>query len=228
MPYASGCRLRQGGGALIPFVMKKMSYLIGFATLALAACSDGAGTPASEVAAKSGGVSSGCLSRAYPEIGGPISLVTHEGEAVTEAAYKGASTLIYFGFTYCPDICPMTLVSLDRAYRKLPEGMTPPQTLLISVDPARDTPEAMAEYIKTAAFPDGLVGLTGTEAQVRAAADVFLADYSRIDQPESQAEYTMDHTSLLYLMDEDWNLKTFFTHEDTDETIAACLTEVLG
>lgn len=228
MSYASGCRLRQGVVALISFAMKKMSYLIGFATLALAACSDGARTPTNEVGVKSSGVSSSCLSRSYPEIGGPISLVTHEGEAVTEAAYKGAPTLVYFGFTYCPDICPMTMVSVERAYRKLPEGMAPPQTLLISVDPVRDTPEAMAEYIKTAAFPDGLVGLTGTEEQVRAAADAFLADYSRIDQPESQAEYTMDHTSLLYLMDEDWNLKTFFTHEDTDETIAACLEEILG
>lgn len=208
-------------------LMKQMSFLISGMLLGLAACGKGAEAPKTETGAISGGVSSGCLSRAYPEIGGPISLVSHEGNPVTQEAFKGAPTLIYFGFTYCPDICPMTLVSVERAYRKLPESVNPPQTLLISVDPERDTPEAMATYIATEAFPDNLMGLTGTPEQVRAAADAFVADYSRIDQPESQAEYTMDHTSLLYLMDENWDLKTFFTHEDTEDTIAACLAEVL-
>ena len=74
----------------------------------------------------------------------------------------------------------------------------------------------------------GLQGLTGTETEVRAAADAFKADYSRVDQPDSMAEYTMDHTSLLYLMDEEWKLQTFFTHQDTPDTIAACLEEVMG
>tara|TARA_R110001599_G_scaffold3440_2_gene18947 strand:- start:465 stop:1106 length:642 start_codon:yes stop_codon:yes gene_type:complete len=206
------------------------TFLVAIGTLAATACSPSA--PSSDTAAtpatpRSGGVKSGCLSRAYPEIGGPISLVSHTGETVTEDAFKGRPTLIYFGFTYCPDVCPMTLVSIARAYKMLPEGMTPPQTLLISVDPDRDTPETLAQYVTTAAFPDNLVGLTGTREQVRAAADSFIADYSRIDDDSSTAGYTMDHTSLLYLMDADWKLKTFFTHEDTSETIAACLAEVL-
>ena len=206
------------------------TLLVAIGTLAATACSPSA--PPSDPAAapatpRSGGVKSGCLSRAYPEIGGPISLVSHTGETVTEDAFKGRPALIYFGFTYCPDVCPMTLVSIARAYKMLPEGMTPPQTLLISVDPERDTPETLAQYVTTAAFPDNLVGLTGTKEQVRAAADSFIADYSRIDDDSSTAGYTMDHTSLLYLMDADWKLKTFFTHEDTSETIAACLAEVL-
>ncbi|MCA8900942.1 MAG: SCO family protein [Hyphomonas sp.] len=175
-----------------------------------------------------GGVSSGCLTRAYPEIGGPISLVNQAGERVTEETFKGHPTLIYFGFTYCPDVCPTTLVTVNRAYSHLPEGVEAPQTLLISVDPDRDTPEALAQYVSNSAFPANLQGLTGTQEEVRAAADAFLADYSRIEQPDSQSEYSMDHTSLLYLMDENWSLKTFFTHEDTDETIAACLAEVLN
>ncbi|WP_373005609.1 SCO family protein [Hyphomonas sp.] len=206
------------------------TLLVVFGTLAATACSPSApssDTAAAPAAPRSGGVKSGCLSRAYPEIGGPISLVSHTGETVTEDTFKGRATLIYFGFTYCPDVCPMTLVSIARAYKMLPEGMAPPQTLLISVDPARDTPETLAQYVTTAAFPDNLVGLTGTKDQVRAAADSFIADYSRIDDDSSSAGYTMDHTSLLYLMDADWKLKTFFTHEDTSETIAACLTEVL-
>lgn len=147
---------------------------------------------------------------------------------MTEADFKGRPTLIYFGFTYCPDVCPMTLTTVAAAYRKLPEGVAAPQTLLISVDPGRDTPEALAAYVSNKAFPAGLLGLTGTDAEIRAAADAFKADYARVEQPDSMSEYTMDHTSLLYLMDEDWKLKTFFTHEDTPDTIAACLEEVMG
>nr|WP_321360299.1 SCO family protein [uncultured Hyphomonas sp.] len=188
----------------------------------LAACS-----PAKPAEPTAGGASAGCMSRAYPNIGGPISLVNQDGEQVTQDTYKGHPTLIYFGFTYCPDVCPMTLVTVKRAYDRLPEDVTPPQTLLISIDPERDTPEQLAQYVSTKAFPDNLQGLTGTPEQVREAADAFLADYSRIEQPGSESEYSMDHTSLLYLMDEDWKLKTFFTHEDTDESISTCLTEIL-
>ncbi|WP_155839307.1 SCO family protein [Hyphomonas chukchiensis] len=195
--------------------------------IAATACSPSGPADAPE-GAKSGGTKSGCLSRAYPEIGGPISLVNDKGEAVTQDTFKGHPTLIYFGFTYCPDVCPMTLVTVARAYKMLPEGVEPPQTLLISIDPERDTPEKLSEYVATSAFPDNLVGLTGTPEQVRAAAQAFIADYSRVDDPNSTAGYTMDHTSLLYLMDKDWNLKTFFTHDDTSETIAACLADVLG
>ena len=75
-------------------------------------------------------------------------------------------------------------------------------------------------------FPADLVGLTGSPQAVRAAADAFMADYSRVEQPGSLAEYTMDHTNLIYVMDEDWNLATFFTHEDTPATISACLAEL--
>ncbi|MEX1251766.1 MAG: SCO family protein [Hyphomonas sp.] len=191
----------------------------------LAACGPAPETTASApaVAAQSGGAQSSCLSRAYPEIGGPISLISSTGAQVTEADFKGQPTLIYFGFTYCPDVCPMTLTTVAAAYRKLPESVAPPQTLLISVDPARDTPDALATYVANKAFPKGLQGLTGTQAEIRAAADAFKADYSRVDQPDSMAEYTMDHTSLLYLMDENWQLKTFFTHQDTADTIAECL-----
>lgn len=199
------------------------SISLAIASFALAACSP----PASNATA--GGAAAGCMTRAYDSIGGPISLVSHTGARVTEETYKGAPTLIYFGFTYCPDICPGTLVALKRAYDALPESVSPPQTLLITVDPERDTPEALATYVATAAFPENLVGLTGTEAEIAAAADAFIAQYERIETPESLAEYTMDHTSLLYLMDEDWQLKTFFAEADADpNAIAQCLAQHLG
>lgn len=207
--------------------MRQIMSLTVPAFLMLAACGGPSDAPASGSAKGAiSGMSSGCTTRAYPEIGGPISLIDHTGARVTEENYKGAPTVIYFGFTYCPDVCPAALSTLGAAYRRLPEGEVMPQTLLISVDPQRDTPEALASYVATPAFPPGLVGLTGSEAEIRAAADAFKADYARIDQPESLAEYTMDHTNLIYVMDEDWKLKTFFTHEDTPETISACLAEL--
>ena len=206
--------------------MTRTFFLAATSLFVLAACGDAPESAASSKTTMSGGVQSGCTSRAYPEIGGPISLIDHNGARVTEADYKGAPTVIYFGFTYCPDVCPAALSTLGAAYRRLPEGEPRPQTLLISIDPERDTPEALAQYVSTQAFPQGLTGLTGTEAEVRAAADAFKADYARIDQPESLAEYTMDHTNLIYVMDENWMLKTFFTHDDTPETISACLAEL--
>lgn len=203
--------------------MRKIHLLLTCASaLALTAC----GGPAEP---KAGGANAGCQTRAYGEIGGPFELTAHTGEVMTEADFKGRPTLVYFGFTYCPDICPGTLVRIKNAYDRLPEGVEPPQTLLISVDPERDTPEALAQYVATPAFPDNLIGLTGTPEQVRAAADAFIADYSRIDQPDSLSDYTMDHTSLTYLMGEDWTLKTFFSDLDSDpQSMATCLAQHIG
>jgi protein SCO1/2 len=195
--------------------------------IALAACGQAADpVGAAAPVAISGGVQSGCTSRAYPQIGGPISLTDHTGRRVTEADFKGQPTILYFGFTYCPDVCPAALSTLGAAYRMLPEATRRPQTLLITVDPGRDTLEALARYAASHSFPPGLLGLTGTDKEIRAAADVFKADYVRVEQPESLAEYTMDHTGLIYVMDEDWSLKTFFIYEDTAATISACLADL--
>ena len=202
-------------------IMFDRSLLIAFA-FGVSACSQSA--PAS----KAGGAKADCATRAFAEIGGPISLIDHTGQSVTEADFKGQPSLIYFGFTYCPDICPAALVTIDRALKRLPEGVAAPRTILISIDPERDTPEAMQAYITTDVFPDNIVGLTGSVEAVTEAAASFASGFTRIDDPESLAEYTMDHTSIIYLMDEDWALKTFFTHEATAETIGDCLATHLG
>ena len=202
----------------------RMNHLLTAASaFLLTAC--GAQTDSSPTA---GGAAAGCMTRAYDTIGGPFALTAHTGEAVTEQSYIGKPTLIYFGFTYCPDICPSTLVSVNQAYAALPDTVTPPQTLLITIDPERDTPEALAQYVSTAAFPDNLVGLTGSAEAIAAAAEAFIVQYERIETPTSLAEYTMDHTSLLYLMDEDWSLKTFFSEADLrPDDLAMCLRQHL-
>ncbi|WP_300377989.1 SCO family protein [Henriciella sp.] len=192
-------------------------------TALVAACSG-----EQRVETSAGGATATCTTRAYEEIGGPFTLTNQDGERVTEEEFKGEPTLIYFGFTYCPDICPGTLVGIRNAYEALPDDVEPPQTLLISVDPERDTPEALAKYVSSNAFPDNLVGLTGSAEEIASVADEFFVGYDRIETPESAAEYTMDHTSLLYLMDEDWKLKTFFAEGDSNpDDMATCLGQLL-
>lgn len=196
--------------------MFRHSLLI-VSVLGLSACSQQASEPFVP------GENAGCATRTFAEIGGPLALTDHTGKAVTEADFMGRPSLVYFGFTYCPDICPAALVTIDRALKRLPEDMETPRTILISVDPERDTPDALKSYIGTAVFPDDIVGLTGTLEATKAVAKGFATGFTRVDDPESLSQYTMDHTSIIYLMDENWSLKTFFTHEATAEMIGDCL-----
>lgn len=219
--------------------MRIYHTVLAASVLVLAACGNGEDTSGSaqpaeqasnetSAAVRAGGPVAGCKSRAYDGIGGPFELTKHTGERVTQDDFKGRPSLVYFGFTYCPDICPGTLVAINNAYKRLPDDMEPPQTILISVDPERDTPEALATYVESNAFPDGLVGLTGTPEEIKAVAEEFAAGFNRVDTPDSLSEYTMDHTSLVYVMDENWKLKTFFAESiNNPEDMAQCLASVL-
>lgn len=161
-------------------------------------------------------------------IGGPFTLVDHTGATVTEADFAGRPMLIYFGFTYCPDICPFSLQVLADALSRLPEDQRGQfQPLLISVDPERDTPQVLAEYVTSPAFPDNLTGLTGTPEQVRAAAQAYKVYYARVEDPQSAGAYTMDHASLIYLMDGEGEFVDVFPHHATPDEIAARLQDFL-
>lgn len=201
------------GSRHIDHMLKHLSSLI-FSAAFLSACSGEAPT--------SGGDFAGCATRAYDNVGGPISLIDHTGAAVTEEDFKGRESLVYFGFTNCPDVCPLSLQKAAMALEQMPDNVEKPRTILISVDPDQDTPEVMAAYVESNGFPEDMVGLTGAPENIRAAADAFMSDYRRVEQPDSTLGYTMDHTSILYLMDKDWKLKTFFT-ESTPEEMAACI-----
>ncbi len=174
-----------------------------------------------------GGDTAGCTTRAYDTIGGPIELTDHNNNVVTEKDFVGKPSLVFFGFTYCPDVCPSTLVTIGRALRKLPEDIEPPKTVFISVDTERDSPNVLADYLSSSVFPEDIVGLTGTEEQLRTVAGGFSAYFNKVDTTDSMLEYTMDHSTIVYLMDENWKLKTFFTHVDTDKSITSCLKKLL-
>lgn len=147
-----------------------------------------------------------CIIENIDAVGGPIDLVDGNGARVTQADFAGQPAAIYFGFANCPDVCPMTMFTLAEALA-LPGGYDV-QPILITVDPARDTPDVMRAYVETEGFPAGLVGLTGTEAQVEAARRAFNVYAQRAAiEGAPEGTYNVDHSSLLYVVDGQWRTR---------------------
>ncbi len=132
-------------------------------------------------------------------IGGPFTLTDTSGHVVTQTALNGKWTAVFFGYTYCPDICPTTFQVLGRAQKILGSRADNLQFLFITVDPARDTPQVLGAYVKSGGFPTNVTGLTGTDAQIAAAAKAYRATYQK--QPQKDGTYVMAHTDIVYLMD---------------------------
>jgi protein SCO1/2 len=130
-------------------------------------------------------------------IGGSYALVSHDGRPVTEQTFRGKPHLVFFGFTHCPDVCPATLFNISEALRATGERGRDLRALFISVDPERDTPAVLKEYVSS--FDERIVGLTGSQAQVDAAVKAFRS-FAR-KAPGKDGDYTMEHTSYVYLMD---------------------------
>lgn len=144
-------------------------------------------------------------------ISGRFLLTDMNGRAVTDEDYAGKVRLVTFGYTYCPDICPTTLNTLSVTLDRLGADRSKVVTLFISVDPERDTPTHLKDYLNS--FPD-ITGLTGTPEQVAAAARNFRARYER-QKPEGDdpKAYTVDHTSSIYVMDRAGTYVTRWPHE---------------
>ncbi len=142
-------------------------------------------------------------------IGGPFTLTDSSGKKVTDQDFRGRYMLVFFGFTACPDICPAGLQLMSAALGKIgakADNVTP---IFISVDPARDTPEKIAAYVKN--FDDRLVGLTGTPEEVAAVAKAYRVFYEKTPNEAAPADYGMNHTSIIYLMGPDGEYVTHFT-----------------
>jgi protein SCO1/2 len=162
------------------------------------------------------------------QIGGPFTLTNHLGEQVTDESFRGRPMLIYFGFTYCPDVCPASLQVMGAALDQLPaEDAAKFQPLLISVDPERDTPDALADYVSAEVFPENLMGLTGTEEQIRDAAAAYRVFYQRVENDATMAEYLIDHLSVIFLMDANGEFAEIFPHGTAPATIASRLQQFL-
>ncbi len=154
-----------------------------------------------------------------PQIGGPFTLVGAQGP-VTDRDFQGQYRLMFFGYTYCPDVCPTALSTMASAMDMLPpeieRRITP---VFVSVDHERDTPEMLADYV--ANFHPRAVGLTGTEEQVKDAAKKFRVYYAKAEQKDGP--YLMDHSSIVYLMGPDGRFVTHFSHTTTPEQMAETL-----
>jgi protein SCO1 len=164
-----------------------------------------------------------CILEGADGVGGPIELVDANGSTVTQADFAGEPAVLYFGFTNCPDICPTSMYLLAEALAA--PGGYDVQPVLISLDPERDTPEVMGLYSRTNGFPSGLVGLTGSRAQVDAAKTAFHVYGARAEIEGAPANvYNVDHSSFFYVMDGQWRTRSILrTNNATPEQAAACI-----
>ncbi len=160
-----------------------------------------------------------------PKIGGPFTLVNQDGKTVTEVDFLGSHMLVYFGYTYCPDVCPTSLSAMAGALDILGPKADKITPVFITVDPERDDPAALKSYIEH--FHPRLVGLTGSVEQVKAAAKAYKAYYAKSGDGYNDGEYAMDHSSITYLMGPDGLFVTHFGHGVEGEVMAKKLAELL-
>jgi protein SCO1/2 len=160
------------------------------------------------------------------KIGGPFTLTDHTGRAVTEKDFQGKAMLIFFGYTYCPDVCPTSLTEISAAMDKLGSLADKVVPILVSVDPERDTPEVLKDYV--AHFHPSIVGLTGTPEQIKQTAKAYRVYYAKVtDKDGDKDAYLMDHSSVIYLMGPDGKFLTHFSTQTDAETMAAKIKSLL-
>lgn len=144
-------------------------------------------------------------SRATAPVGGPFQLVDQNGTPTTEKALKGKWSAVFFGFTYCPDVCPGTLQALAAATDQLGPAAKDFQIVFISIDPGRDTVQQMKAYLSADYVPRSTLGLTGSHEQAAAAAKAYKVYYAKVGDGPG---YTMDHSTAIYLMDPKGRFRT--------------------
>ncbi len=157
------------------------------------------------------------VGQAVAAVGGPFRLEDQNGQMVTEADMKGHPFLVFFGFTHCPDICPTTLFEMSEVMKALGPDADRTGALFITVDPERDTPAAIKDYLSN--FDPHLRGLTGDKASIDAAIKAYRVYAKKV--PLENGDYTMDHTAVVYLMDKDGRFVAPFNTKRTPEAEAA-------
>jgi protein SCO1 len=170
-----------------------------------------------------GGRGSGTAAIQTAAIGGPFHLTDQDGKPFSDQDLRGKTFLVFFGFTHCPDVCPTTLFEISEIMRKLGADADRTAALFISVDPERDTPEAMKDYLSS--FDPHLRGLTGDTASLAAVAKAYRVYYKKV--PLEGGDYTMDHTAIVYLMDKNGRFVAPFNLKQTPEAAAAELKRYL-
>jgi protein SCO1 len=144
-------------------------------------------------------------STGQPLVGGDFQLTDQDGRPVDQTMLQGKWSLVFFGFTYCPEFCPTTLAELAAVRQRLGDRAEDLQIVFISVDPERDTPRQLKDYLSSDGFPPGAIGLTGSPEQVAQAAKAYRAYYEKVGEGEG---YTMNHSLTVYLMGPDGRFRT--------------------
>jgi len=162
-----------------------------------------------------------------PVLGGPFELIDQNGRKVDEDVLEGKWSAVFFGFTYCPDVCPLTLQALTEARELLgPKGKNL-RIVFISVDPGRDTPKQMKAYLGAQDLPPGTLGLTGTPEQVAQVAQAYRVYYGVSGDPESDT-YTVNHSTAAYLMDPKGRYDRVLGYGMTPEQMAEQITDAMN
>jgi len=169
------------------------------------------------------GVPSDETMQAPISIGGPFTLVDAHGANRRDSDFRGRLMLVYFGYTYCPDVCPTTLTMMSDTLARLGAGASQIVPIFITIDPARDTPAQMKEYMES--FDPRFVALTGSPAQIASAATAYRVYYRRVSGDDGQ--YTMDHSSVIYLMARDGRYLGHFDSTVTADDLARALRKYL-
>ena len=159
-------------------------------------------------------------------VGGPFSLLDQDGKRVTEKDFLGKYMLVFFGYTYCPDVCPTELQVMTAALDQLGPGAARIQPVFVSIDPARDTPQVLKAYV--ANFGPRLIGLTGTAEEVATVAKAYRVYYARAGTGSSSTDYLMDHSSIIYLMGPDGSFVRHMAYTTDAAKLAAELKETLS
>ena len=160
------------------------------------------------------------------KIGGPFTLTDQTGKQVTEADFRGKYMLIFFGYTYCPDVCPTSLTQISTAMDILGDKAKQVVPTLVTIDPDRDTPEVLKDYV--AHFHPSVVGLTGTPEQIKQVAKAYRVYYAKVpSEAGNKDDYLMDHSAVIYLMGPDGKFVAHFTNTTDGETMAAKIAPLL-
>jgi protein SCO1 len=150
-------------------------------------------------------------------IGGPFKLTDQNGKTITDQDFKGRPFLVFFGFTHCPEVCPTALFDISEVFNKLGPDADKVNALFVTVDPERDTPETLKEYLSS--FNPRLIGVGGDPDALAAVAKAYRVYYKKV--PLKDGDYTMDHTAIVYLMDKNGQFVSPFNLKRRPEDSAA-------
>ncbi len=151
--------------------------------------------------------------------GDPFTLIDHEGREITETAFRGQPSAVFFGFTHCPEVCPTTLFEMDAWLKQLGDGGKDIRAYFVSVDPERDTPQMMKDYVTNVS--DRITGITGDPAKVEAMIKSFGIYWKKV--PLDGGDYTMDHTASVLLLKRSGDLFGTIAYQENAETALAKL-----